>query len=41
MDIKTYLYKTKQLVDYQSFFFIYYLKNCLIVQNPAMNKANI
>ena len=34
-------FKTKQVVDYQSFFFIYYLKSWFTVQNRALNKTNI
>ena len=40
MDIMTY-FKTKQLVVYQRFFLIYYLKSWLTVKHPAMIKTNI
>ena len=40
MEVMTYLFK-KKIVDYQSFFLIYYLKSWQTVQNHAMNKTYI
>ena len=34
-------FKTKQIVDYKSFFLIYYLKSLLTVLIRAMNKTYI